>query len=170
MTTKLTLTDEMRANIKRIEAEYKTTVVAVVLNDDDSIYDHTFNWESGQNYALSQGYRVVAIADDGHMTKDNAQALYDAERDRYRDCYGIDTNNQEDTMDTNYFLVAVDDNGDVMAAPAKLVSREGLTITLSTEGNKTTDFAFENQGNDGESKWESARDALAAVMPNDDDN
>jgi hypothetical protein len=63
--------------------------VAEILNDDGTIHDHAWTWETGQSFALG-GWRVRAIADDGHMTIDEAQALYDAERARYRDCYGIE--------------------------------------------------------------------------------
>jgi hypothetical protein len=73
-------------------------------------------------------------------------------------------------MTTSYYLVAVDDNGDVMAGRMTEVSRSGLDITLRTPSTDASAFAFENQGDDSQSKWESARDALAAVMPDDEDN
>lgn len=76
--------------IADIEREFKQTVVAVVYNEDGTVYDHCFTWETGQNYALSNGYRVEAVADDGTMTIKRQQDLYDAERERYRDCFGID--------------------------------------------------------------------------------
>ena len=63
-------------------------IVAIVFDDDGNVCDYCFNWESGQNYALSSGNRVVAIADDGQMTIQEAQKLYDAERERYNDCFG----------------------------------------------------------------------------------
>jgi hypothetical protein len=66
------------------------TIVAHVFDDAGELYDVTFNWESAQNYALSEGLRVVAVRDDGRMTIADAQALYDAERARYRDCFGIE--------------------------------------------------------------------------------
>ena len=77
------------ATVAEIEAKYGQTVVAIVYDDDGKVYDHCFTWESGQSYALSQGMIVEAIADDGYMTIDRAQSLYDAERDRYRDCFGL---------------------------------------------------------------------------------
>lgn len=76
------------ASIAAVEARYGQTVVAVVYADDGTVYDHCFNWESGQNYALSNGLRVVAVADDGNMTVAAAQALYNAEKERYDDCFG----------------------------------------------------------------------------------
>jgi hypothetical protein len=70
---------------------------------------------------------------------------------------------------TAYYLVAVDDNGDVMAGRMKEIKRKGLDITLRTASLDVSNFAFENQGDTSEDKWESAKDALAAVMPNDDE-
>lgn len=78
-----------RASILTVEASYNETVVAIVLNDDYTIHDHCFNWESAQSYALSGGYTVKAIADDGSMTVADQQALYDAEKDRHDDCFGV---------------------------------------------------------------------------------
>lgn len=78
-----------RQSIATVEAEYKQTVVAIALNEDGTIYDHCFNWETAQNMALSEGYAVKAIADDGSMTKDRIQALCDAEKARHDDCFGI---------------------------------------------------------------------------------
>jgi hypothetical protein len=72
-----------------------------------------------------------------------------------------------ETVSTDYYLVAVDDNGDVMAGRMVEVSRKGLDITLRSASIETTNFAFENQGDDAVSKWESARDALASIMPDD---
>lgn len=64
-------------------------IVALVMNDDGTVYDRCFTWEAGQNYALHEGLRVVAVADDGHMTASRAQGIYDDDRNAYRDCYGI---------------------------------------------------------------------------------
>ncbi len=61
--------------------------VAAVLNDDGTVYDFTYNWETAQNMAL-QGYRILALTDDGHMSKDDIQRLCDAELDRHNDCFG----------------------------------------------------------------------------------
>lgn len=35
-----------------------------------------------------EGKRVVAITDDGYMTADRAQALYDSDLAAYQDCWG----------------------------------------------------------------------------------
>jgi len=61
--------------------------VAVIYNPDDSVQDYAYNWETGQNFAAN-GYKVEALLDDGHMTIDKAQRLYDAEKERYDDCFG----------------------------------------------------------------------------------
>lgn len=63
-------------------------IVAIAYEDDGTIHDHCGTWETGQNFALAQGLRVVAVADDGHMDVPSAQRLYDAERERYIDCFG----------------------------------------------------------------------------------
>ena len=63
-------------------------VVAIVYDESDHEIDRCYTWESGQNYALSQGFRVIAVADDGSTTIESAQQLYDAERARHLDCYG----------------------------------------------------------------------------------
>jgi hypothetical protein len=78
----------MTKTVSEIEAEYGQPVVAIVYNEDGTVHDHCFNWETAQNMALSEGYTVKAIADDGHMTIARQQALYDAEKARYDDCFG----------------------------------------------------------------------------------
>jgi hypothetical protein len=80
---------EWANEVLRIEAEYGRPVVAVAYNADGSVFDHAFTWQTGQALAL-EGYRVRAIADDGHMSATDAQALYDAELDRYADCYDVE--------------------------------------------------------------------------------
>ena len=67
-----------------------TEYVAEVLNEDGTIYDYTYNWESAQNYALSEGRQIRALRDDGHMSKTEIQNLCDAERERFIDCFGKD--------------------------------------------------------------------------------
>jgi hypothetical protein len=39
--------------------------------------------------ALSEGYTVKAIADDGDMTKERIQALCDHEKSLHDDCFGV---------------------------------------------------------------------------------
>lgn len=74
--------------VEEVERKYGQKVVAIVKADDGSILDCCFNWESGQNYALSSGVQVEAIADDVGLTREDAQRLYDVERERYIDCFG----------------------------------------------------------------------------------
>jgi hypothetical protein len=56
-----------------------------------------------------------------------------------------------------FYLVVVADDGDVMAVEVEPVD----VITRGPMG-------LENQGDDAVSMWESARDALASIMPDDD--
>lgn len=62
-------------------------IVAVVYDENGSVYDRCYTWEAGQTYANS-GYRVEAVQDDGSMTVEDAQRLYDWERDVAADCFG----------------------------------------------------------------------------------
>lgn len=64
--------------------------VAVIMELDDPtvVYDHAWTWETGQNYAM-QGYVVRALADDAHLTKEDAQRMYDACLAQYKDCFGL---------------------------------------------------------------------------------
>ena len=63
-------------------------VVAIVYNHDGSVFDRCYTWEAGQNYALHEGRRVKAVADDAGVTIEEAQKLYDAELARHLDCWG----------------------------------------------------------------------------------
>lgn len=69
---------------------------------------------------------------------------------------------------TTYYVVAVEENGDVLAIDASIVTRDGHAMTVVTSADGTC--AYENQGDDAESKWESAKDALASIMPDDEDD
>lgn len=64
--------------------------VAIVYNQDGSVYDACWSWETGQNYALHEGRRVVAVAADGGVSVEDAQALYDHEVALYKDCWGVE--------------------------------------------------------------------------------
>ncbi|WIC89714.1 hypothetical protein SEA_BRAXOADDIE_92 [Rhodococcus phage Braxoaddie] len=66
-----------------------THYVAVIIDRNGAPVDYAMSWEAGQTYA-NDGYRVVALADDGHMSRADAQRLYDAERARALDCFGND--------------------------------------------------------------------------------
>ena len=63
-------------------------VVAVVYDADGGVYDRCYTWEAGQSYALHEGRRVEAVADDHGMTVVDAQRLYDAELAAHVDCWG----------------------------------------------------------------------------------
>lgn len=73
----------------KIQANNSEHYVAAVLDDDDDIIDYTYNWETAQNIALSEGRKIRALRDDGHMSKEDIQKLCDAERERYNDCFGV---------------------------------------------------------------------------------
>jgi hypothetical protein len=61
--------------------------VAIAYDDDGTIYDEAYTWETGQTLA-NEGYRVVAIAGDGHLSMAECQAIYDYERRIAADCFG----------------------------------------------------------------------------------
>ena len=63
--------------------------VAVVYDADGNVYDRCYTWEAGQSYALHEGRRVEAVADDRGMTVEDAQRLYDAELAAHVDCWGV---------------------------------------------------------------------------------
>lgn len=62
-------------------------VVAIVYNEDGSIHDRCFSWETGQTYA-NAGYEVQAVNPDGSITVEEAQSMYDRERELAADCFG----------------------------------------------------------------------------------
>lgn len=63
-------------------------VVAEVYNADGTVFDRCYTWEAGQSYAMHEGRRVVATADDRSMTVEDAQRLYDSELAAHLDCWG----------------------------------------------------------------------------------
>lgn len=63
--------------------------VALVYDNDGDLYDRCYGWEAAQSYALHEGLRVIAVTGDAHLSKAECQDLYDDERERYRNCWGI---------------------------------------------------------------------------------
>jgi len=63
-------------------------VVAVVYNPDGTVYDECWTWETAQTFAANNN-KVVAVADDGHMTVTDQQRLYDWEAGLYQDCFSV---------------------------------------------------------------------------------
>lgn len=51
------------------------------------VHDIALTWETAQTLAL-EGYSIRAIADDGHMSREDIQKLCDAESARRADCFG----------------------------------------------------------------------------------
>lgn len=74
--------------VEAIQQRWGQPVVAIAYERGGEVHDHCFTWETGQSIALN-GYRVRAIARDGHMSIRDAQRLYDSEYTAYRDCFGI---------------------------------------------------------------------------------
>lgn len=62
--------------------------VALVLDENGSVYDEVWNVDSGIAYATA-GYRVQAVAKYGTISKARAQRIYDQELSNYKDCFGI---------------------------------------------------------------------------------
>ncbi|QGJ90086.1 hypothetical protein HWC80_gp046 [Mycobacterium phage Indlulamithi] len=60
--------------------------IAIVLNDDGTMEDQCYTWETAQTYA-QQGKVVRAVQADGHMSIEAIQRLCDADRERYWDCF-----------------------------------------------------------------------------------
>ena len=67
---------------------YSDKVCAIIFDDDGKVYDHAWSWEAAQNYALHEGMRIIAVEDDGYMTKQDIQELCDSDRASYLDCWG----------------------------------------------------------------------------------
>lgn len=61
--------------------------VALIFNDDGSVYDEAFTWETAQCAALHEGRVVLAVRNDGFMTAADIQRLCDYERANYLDCF-----------------------------------------------------------------------------------
>lgn len=55
--------------------------------DGDEVYDYLNSWETCQSMAM-EGYRIIAIKDDGPMTKEAIQKMCDYERNAVADCFG----------------------------------------------------------------------------------
>lgn len=72
-------------------SEDRAAAIAEILDDDGRVIDLALSWETAQSMALSEGYRVRVLRGDGHMSADEIQRLCDAERARYRDCYGLES-------------------------------------------------------------------------------
>lgn len=65
------------------------TVAYVIDPATGEVVDETGFWETAQNYVLHEGMTAYAVADEsGYWTAERQQALYDAERARYLDCWG----------------------------------------------------------------------------------
>ena len=64
-------------------------IVAIAFDKDGDIYDGCFNWEAAQTIA-NEGYRIVAIANDGAMEMSEIQRICNYELTIALDCFGED--------------------------------------------------------------------------------
>lgn len=60
--------------------------VAVQVDDEGRPEDYCYNWETAENFGAE--HRMIALADDGHMSRETIQALCDQARAAYLDCFG----------------------------------------------------------------------------------
>lgn len=70
-------------------SEVMEDVCAVAYDKGDKEYDSCYSWEAAQTLA-QEGYRVVAVAGDGHLSKENIQSMCDYELKIAIDCFGED--------------------------------------------------------------------------------
>lgn len=62
-------------------------VCAVAYDKNDDEYDVCYTWEAAQTIAR-EGYRIVAVSNDGFMSKEKIQSLCDYELEIALDCFG----------------------------------------------------------------------------------
>jgi len=62
-------------------------VVAVAFDKEGNIYDAIFTWETAQTMA-NEGYRIIAIANDGQMEMEEIQRICIYELNSALDCFG----------------------------------------------------------------------------------
>lgn len=64
------------------------TVALIYERGNDDVYDRTYNYETAQSYVL-QGYVAIAVDGDGHRSRDEIQAMLDADMAAYEDLWGV---------------------------------------------------------------------------------
>jgi hypothetical protein len=64
-------------------------VCAIAYNKAGYEHDRCYSWETAQTMA-NEGYRLLAVADDGYMKMDDIQAMVDYELKIALDCFGED--------------------------------------------------------------------------------
>ena len=62
-------------------------VCAVAYDKEGEEYDACYTWETAQSLAR-EGYRIVAVANDGSMEKDEIQRICNYENAIAVDCFG----------------------------------------------------------------------------------
>ena len=63
--------------------------VALAYDKEANFYDATYNWETAQTLP-NEGYRLIAIANDGNMEKEEIQRICNYELAAAIDCFGQD--------------------------------------------------------------------------------
>lgn len=63
--------------------------VALAYDKDAKFYDAAYTWEAAQTLS-NEGYRVIAIANDGNMEKEEIQRICNYELSVAIDCFGQD--------------------------------------------------------------------------------
>ena len=63
--------------------------VALAYDKEANFYDATYNWETAQTLS-NEGYRLIAIANDGNMEKEEIQRICNYELAAAIDCFGQD--------------------------------------------------------------------------------
>ena len=64
-------------------------VCAIAYDKNGNKHDEIYTWETAQTMA-NEGYRIVAVADDGFMSMPEIQLLCDGEFEASIDCFGED--------------------------------------------------------------------------------
>ena len=62
-------------------------VCAIAYDKEGEEYDRCYSWETAQTMA-NEGYRIIAVANDGHTSKEEIQAIVDYELKIALDCFG----------------------------------------------------------------------------------
>ena len=71
------------------ETQWLEGVCAVAYDKDGEVYDSCYTWETAQTLA-NEGYKVVAVRNDGNMEKSEIQRICDYEYNIAIDCFGED--------------------------------------------------------------------------------
>lgn len=62
-------------------------ICAIAFTHDGEEYDSCYTWETAQTLA-NEGYYLIAVANDGHMSKEEIQRICNYEHEAAMDCFG----------------------------------------------------------------------------------